>query len=353
MQCIRPISIRLAILCALALTMAVSADSLPNRITTHGVIEIGVEHEEKGHVLWSGGTHVWASDWEKKIAAEADFEIRFGSILSAEIDIEGAFGEPGLKLQKGIVVFDLPRKQFVRVGNMKRRLGLEEREGKDELVTTERSMVHRFLSSLHILGYSLAVEYQFKWAHPRSSPMKTWLQLGGDADLKVFGEAAGRLKGAWGRVGYSVLYAKQFDDHRADFWILAGSYRYDERRRYAAIEVYGGKDPNATYLSQLIGDETAVYFVASRAAIAYPFHIGRRLLEAVQPVLALAHLSPDLRDVGEARFEATPGVNVILRGSKQIRWMTDVSIVAAVGSEVTETWHTQQYRITSQIQLAW
>ncbi|MBD3243429.1 MAG: hypothetical protein GF331_22760 [Chitinivibrionales bacterium] len=345
----------LVTLSAVALVHPISAgdnDTL-DRFITHGVVEIGIEHAEKGHVLWNRDNNVWASDWEKRIAAEADFEIRFSSMLSAEIDIEGAFSEPGLKLQKGIVVFDLPNRQFVRVGNMKRRLGLEEREGKDELITAERSLLHRHLASLHIMGYSLACEYQFRWGFPRTAPMKTWLQLGGDADLKVFGEAAGRVTGDWGRVGYSILYAKQFERHRADFWALAGNYRYRDRDRYAALELLLGKDPNATYIAQVIGERTAVYFVGTRAGLAFPFVIGGKLLDVIQPVLVLAHLSPDLRQTGWARFEANPGVNFILRGSKQVRWMTDFSIVAVVGSAVTERWHTQEFRLTSQIQLAW
>ncbi len=324
--------------------------SLFERTTIEGVIEIGLSYGERGYVFFNGKNDVWESDYERHLAVEADFEIEITNKIKAEFDIEGEYSSPGPKLQKGLLQFDLPGKQVLRLGNMKRRLGLEERAGRSERLVPNRSILHSYFSTFGFMGLDFAVEYQKKWKLQSGNTAEAWGQFGGDGDLRFFSEASAGLKMKHLRTGLGLLYMEHLQENRKNCYIGTVTAVWDKRGSEILIEIHTGKDPLASYYSSFFSNGPDIHFFGSRFQISHLFTIKNSVIGDLQPALSIAHVAPDVDLFQEGVMEFYPALNIYIGPSKRVRWITGISAICTVNEPRDGAIHLREHRITSSFQ---
>lgn len=332
-----------------------SADNVPllERLEMEGTIDLGLSYGERGYRFFYGGNDIWESEYERHLEVEVDFEIGITEKIWVEFDIEGEFSNPGPKLQKGLLLFDLPDKQVLRLGNMKRRLGLEERTGRSERLIPGRSVLHSYFSTFGFMGYNFAAEYRKKWDLLNGDDIKTWIQLGGDADLRFFGEVAAGLSWDHAKTGFGLFYMEHLEVNRENCYIGGINTVWEKRGTEVGFELHAGKDPWASYYSALLDSGADIHFLGSRFQISHLFNIGNIVVGDLQPVLSVAHVIPDIRTFREAVVEFYPAISIYIGSSGRVRWISGLSAVCTVNEPRGGALHLKEHRVNTSLQAIW
>ena len=326
---------------------------LGSKMKFEGVLDIGLGYNESGYTLFNDNNNVWQSAYEKQIEVELDLEVDITGKITAEIDIEGEYARPGPKLQKGFVCFDLPEKQKLRIGNMKRRLGMEERSGRSERLAPGRSILHDYLSTFGFMGYNPAFEYQKKYILNENRSIKTWAQLGGNGDLKIFGELASDMSIGNLTCGGGVFYMQHFISRRENTLIVWLNTSWSGGRSRFEIELHAGKDPLASYYAQQLDSKPDICFSGTRLEAARSFVTGNKVLHTIQPILRIAEVTPDIKSPEEADVEFTPALSLFIGSSGRVRWKSGVSVLCTAGRPNNHVFHVKEYQVNTLLQVIW
>lgn len=331
-----------------------SRDLIDDKVDVDGVIEIGWTMLNEGFYADNPVFKIIEQDIGKILRAELDFTISFSEFIEGKFDIEGDFNKPGVKLKKGYVQFLFNSGNLLRIGNTKKAFGIEEMTGSDDLWTIRRSYLHRYFDSFHVLGYDFTFLYKWEKAFGHKGDLNLQMGLGSDGDVRIFNYFSGK----YAIKGYTIYLSNLYVNHQLQKGmpncnLVISSLEYSTNQYHSETELVIGKDPNASLLYSLKGIDHRVYFLGLRTCQTYGFALEWENIGMIEPVVGLVYVVPDLGDAKQGRLEIVPGVNILFRSKGKVRWMTDLEFLFAVNYPSHDFLTRQNYRISSQIQLAW
>jgi hypothetical protein len=319
------------------------------KVSIDGDVEVGVSYFDQSH-RYKNLPVVFNEEFSTILQAQLDFKVTVLSGLEAQFDIKGDASDRGVMLQKAFVELKPTSWMRLRVGNMKKQFGIEEQKGRTGLLTIERSLLHRYLDSFHIMGYDFAFEMRASHAADDGLKQSFWLQAGAQGDKHVFANLQGSVDGVWGALTAGGLGVHH--DNRTDYTCFALSFVPSLKRAHAEVECVGGRDPHATDIYRRMGEPKLVDFAALRLLTAYPFSLSGELVSSVQPHIQGVYLAPDVDDPYQGRMQFLGGATLFLGPKRYARWMTDLELVV-VRCENSPHFIRQQYTLSSQVMITW
>lgn len=346
MRCVRRL-VRVLVLLP-GIVFAQGAAAKP-KVAIDGDVEVGMSYFDQSH-RDKRLPKVYNEEFTTILQAQLDFEITVLPRLEAQFDLKGDASDRGVMLQKAFIELQATPWMRLRVGNMKKQFGIEEQTGRTGLVTIDRSLLHRYLDSFHIMGYDFAIETRATHTTHEQLKHSLWLQAGAQGDKHVFANMQGCLDNTWGAVSVGALYV--YHEQRTDYTCVALCFVPDFQRLHAEVECVGGRDPHATDIYRRMGEPKLVDFAALRLLTALPFSLNGELVSSVQPHLQGVYLAPDLDETEHGRMQLLGGVTVFLGPKRYARWMTDLELVLVRSSSVQGIGR-QQHTVSSQVMITW
>ncbi len=328
--------------CFAAVSAAVDVDR-------DGDIEAGIGYFNQGFTGEGAENQIYDDNPVQILQMQLDYVIRVHPRIAGAFDIHGDVNDLGLELRKAYVEIDVTDALRFRVGNMEKNLTIEEMAGRDDLVTVERSLLHEYLESFHILGYDFALESHVEHWEKRDLQVQSWTLAGVQGTRRIFGNLMAALDFSWGRVLLSDIFV--YDSHHPSFTIGGAAVRFEKRRAHGELELFGGKDPLTSGILEHIGEKRAVYFAAGRALGAYAFPFEAGLIQAIEPLGSIVFIAEDIHMRDKVRAETLAGVNVHFHTDAEVRWMSNGLVRFASGPH--EFLGMEAYAFYTQIQLSW
>lgn len=320
------------------------------KIDFDGDLEVGLGYVDQGFHSSVHALRIYQEKFYQILRLQLDYDIEVHPRFGGSFDLRGDVDDLGVMVGKAYVEARWLPLVRLRVGSMKKRLTIEENEGRSDLLTVERSLLHRYLDSFHIMGHDFSVEVRVERKRDSDFETSIWGLGGAQGDGRAFGNLKGAVERPWGTLTLEGFYGHH--QRNADVGVAGMSYETAKSPGYGSLELYCGSDPNAIDLLKRLGVPATVMFAAGRMFGSYAFRVERGLLQAVEPLGGLTYVVPDMRNASESQLQAVGGANLRLATKVQARWMSNGEVIweradGADGHVVRE------YAVYSQVQIAW
>jgi hypothetical protein len=260
----------------------------------------------------------------------------------------------GVRIKECWVQFKFKKPVRLRLGNQRKVLGLEELHGSKTRATIHRSFINRHIRSFGVLEYDPLLQVRGKIKLDKNA-IRYYAVSGADADLRIFGNLGIWLEWENGTVGFSDLYTYHWDKKyypQTNSNISVISLEYFKKHWYGSLEVFTGLDPNASELTQRMGDYRKVYFLAAKMLVKKNFPLSLGYISGIEPIASGSWLMNDTEIPLQGFGEILGGLTVHFATKLQVRWMTDASVIYA-HDYADVAWGRYNYKITSQVHLVW
>ncbi len=313
------------------------ADPFDDVIDWDGRLEVGAGYRDRGFGRSFipaespvGSQLIFNDEIIPILKIQLDYTISITDRIEVSFDMKGDINDLGIQIKKGYVEFDISKLNRLRVGNMKKEFGIEERQGGDDILSINRSLLNSYIQSFGILDHDISLQWRTEWESSSDSHLQIYAQGGADASERVFLNNAAEIKRPWGNIVFGNMLA-QYREQLYD--IINAGYWKEFDSRNLELEFFTGKDPNLSFTNEEIGAPENAWFAAFRILWARQFTWQERLIKGIEPLFMFSFLVPDLGSKDYFIFQLLPGVNVYFDSDGDIRWMTNAELVFAPNSE--------------------
>jgi hypothetical protein len=258
---------------------------------------------------------------------ELEYRIRHNLLVGA--DIFATANRPELRLRELFVRIE--GRPNVKIGNIKRYLGLEELVGEEERYMIDESQVNFGLADFGYIGRSPGLLFYQRPSRTDSMSFSYYGSTSYDqtGNLVVNGRV-GRTRLAEWETGLCAI-VKAATPHL--FFSAPYKYEYPElayaasldiartsRPFYADIECFVGLNPFKTEFAEFQGEDRQVLFAAVKSLASYRIRTGGDPVPAIQPGLLLSILAHDLKDYRVNRIETRAGLDLYFAEKIRLRF---------------------------------
>ncbi|MBI3004778.1 MAG: hypothetical protein HYY49_05115 [Ignavibacteriales bacterium] len=273
------------------------------KVSYDGYVSTGVKIEYKGFA-------------ESFYRAKIQLEVKINDFIEAQADLRGQSGSREVELREVSGEFRYWNKTRLKVGNLKKRFGMEELVAREQLYTVQRSLINRHISPMGYVGRDVGVQLYKKWMDGDNDNYSYYAGISYN-ESRAFG-ANGRISVhdvlGFSHLGLDAVYAKLkgeliFGDP-LDAFAVSADMSKKIGQYVSEAEIFIGKDPLQTKISGFVGDRRSVYFGAVRTLHVYRVDLDEKTVKAIEPVILLSFLAPDTRDVDVNQLQMLIGFNI-------------------------------------------
>jgi hypothetical protein len=319
-----------------------------------GELSVGIAYEYQGAKSKDHDFTVYDNETVQIGKAELETNIKAGSGVKGRFELEADHNLTGVRIKECWIQFTFKKPIRLRVGNQRKVFGLEELHGSKTRPTIHRSFINRYIQSFGVLSYDPLL--QVRGTIGLQENALDWYAVTGlDPDLRVFGNIALWFSWKYGTVGFSDLYAWHWDKKyfaHANTNLSAVSCEYLIKQWYSSLEIFTGLDPNASDLTQQMGDFRKVYFIAVKLLVKKNFPFKETFIAGIEPILSGSWLMNDTETPLQGFGEVLTGLTIHFGTKLKLRWMTDGSIMYT-HDYAGVAWGRYNYKIASQVHLVW
>jgi hypothetical protein len=278
-----------------------------------GYIETGAEYE------YNDTFH------EVFCRAKLEFELELTQQVEGEISFEANTNRREVNLKDAHVLLKYYPGLRIKVGNVKKRFGLEELKSREDLLTMEKTLINRHISDFGYVGREPSVQIYNK--------KKSWL-AGVSYNQAYVAAGAVRLIRTLGSydLGLNCQYQRHTewwfdDDFEQEYPSNAYAVSCDVSREssssrslfptYQDFEVFMGLDPVETQYRRFSGDSSDVFFLGVKSLFSHRFN-------RIEPLILFSVLSPDIAYPGANEIEILAGINLYLSANVRFRINADL-----------------------------
>ncbi len=319
-----------------------------------GELTVGIAYEYQGAKSKDHDFTVYDEKTVQIGKAELETTVKAGSGVKGRFELEADYNLAGVRIKECWIQFKFKKPVRLRLGNQRKVFGLEEIHGSKTRPTIHRSFINRYIQSFGVLSYDPLIQLRGKIGAQENT--LTWYAVtGADPDVRIFGNIAVWLAWKNGTIGFCDLYAwhwnkKYFPQTNSNLGVL--SLEYFIKQWYSSLEIFTGLDPNASDITQQMGDFRKVYFLATKVLVKKNFPIEKKFVKGIEPIVSGSWLMNDTETSSQGFGEVLAGLTVHFSTKLQVRWMTDGSIIYA-HDYAGVSWGRYNYKIASQVHLVW
>lgn len=283
------------------------------------IISPGLRSQQKvsydGYVS-AGGKIEYKGFAESFYRAKMQLEFKISDFVEAQVDLRGRSGRREVELREISGEFKYWGKTRLKVGNLKKRFGMEELLSREKLYTIERSLINRHISPMGYVGREVGVQLYKKWKDGDNDNYSYYAGISYNESRAVGANGRISIHDALGlsHLGFDAVYAKFKGELIFGDPLDAFAFSMDLSKKIghyvSEAEIFVGKDPMETRIGRLVGDRRSVYFGAMRSLHVYRLELDDKTLKAIEPVILLSFLAPDTRDFGVNQFQMLIGFNI-------------------------------------------
>lgn len=349
-------------ICLVAINLIIVFNGYTFDINKNSVLDImlilGTVYNERGYISNKKYLSTYGKDIVKIIEADLKFKYKVKGIGSTCFELEADNNRAGV-IRIRQAWFNLRAGKYfdIRLGNMRKKFGLQESRGSLKRMTIEKNLLYRYIRSFGVLDYDLLlrtkVEHDIK-----NNRNKYFLALGGDDNMRIFFNFSYWLSFKNGKFGLSEVYVNHIDTRKetTNSNHLVTSFEYNIKNWNTLAEFFTGIDPYASELYRLMLRYRKVKYLGLRFQVSSEFRIPKskeRIIKALEPVIEISWLSDDIDTISSGYMELLSGFNIIGKKKFPLRWMTDFGTIFARKKSLSDTWSVHCYKIASQLQIQW
>ena len=246
--------------------------------------------------------------------AKIEIELQLTEDIKAQIDIRGNSNDSEVELKEVYALFKRYPNFLIKIGNIRKRFGIEELSSKENLYTIEESLINDYLSSFDYVGRDPGVQIYRKYKDkgiPYSYYFTTSVNQSGILIINsrvsyhnLFGSYCLGLDGMY---RYSLPFAE--NEYFSNTYAMSIDLSRGFGSLYTDLEAFFGMDPIENQSNDYYVGDGDVFFVGVKWLLAYCFGIDN-IIKGIEPLFLCSILSPDTRDIDVNKIELLSGVNI-------------------------------------------
>jgi len=245
--------------------------------------------------------------YEGKLQAD----IKISKDFEAQLDFRGHSEDQNVILREFSIKYEHFDKIKFRAGNIKIPFGFEQLMNTEDLLTVERSYLHRIISDYGYGGrrISLMAYYNYKKQNPQF-PYSYSLNIFKDNSLNsgIAARAAYHFNNDLSTAVSYQIQSKSGEEKITTNGISA-ELLYEDKSYFTAIEIVYIQDPFERIRRRLAGQSENVTAAGLKSLIGVPINTGGEIIKSVEPVVLLSLYTPDSGELKYHTFQALVGAN--------------------------------------------
>jgi len=336
------------------------------------------EFAKDGMLIIGASSERYDTGVQDIITLKLNGKVTFSDRISAFFDIKGSSREFGVKVRDAGVSALFQKGGALTFGNLKKQWGIEESSSREKLFTSDRSYLNEYLTSFGILDRSITLlaELQREW---KEAEYHSSFSISGTGNSFLSGtirfERTKKDLSAGVNAMYTYHYAYvgnskisnpiftqseqggQSDSYiernkNSHFFLIGIDGVIKKHPHYADLEIFTGKDPNESAVSNRSGDSLRIIFAGIRTSYARRIPLNGNLFKAIEPVAVLSGTVLELPGQNEFKYQIMPGINVHFDKKGRVRWMTNAEATFSYRHSDRET-GVNDYKGLTQVMVRW
>lgn len=277
--------------------------------------------------------------------AKIEIELQLTEDIEAQIDIRANSDDYEVELKEIYALFKRYPDFLIKVGNIRKRFGIEELSSKEDLYTIEESLINGYLAPFGYVGRDPGIQIYRKYKDkgiPYSYYFITSINRSGFLIVNsrvsyhnLFGSYCLGLDGIYRR---SLPFAE--NEYPSNSYAMSIGLIRDFGSLYTDAEVFFGMDPIETQLNDYLIDGRDVFFVGVKWLLTYYLNIDN-IIQGIEPLFLCSILSPDTRNIDVNKIELLLGINIYL--DENVRFGINGDLVL-----INSTYNTRERAIASE-----
>lgn len=330
----------------MACGVSAEEDDTKRIVSVRGDLNVGFETGEKGW-FFNGAMRIINYDVKRLLSARVKYNMQLSPAIAGFVEFEGDADDPSIFIQDLGLEYEWNKNWTGVAGNVRKFFGLEEMTSRSQRLTINRSLLYDYLASMGIVGRDLSIQ----GVRNPNSPLGLFFNGGGDGDSRGFFNArASRKIGKPSLVGAALNYVYHYHRNAAFVGEVDLSRKWD--RWYGDVEVFAGKDPNESNMSDRLLESRDVYFFALKSVAARTFTPPWPRISFLEPVFLWDLIFTDTEPETKIRTQWMPGLNLYLDDNRRVRWMTFLDLMF-FNNGIDTGLSMSSYGISSQFQARW
>ncbi|GEM_PF-1751622 len=306
------------------------------KTTISGWLRTGVEYEYNERFR------------ENFYRGKVQFNVKVDKNLEAQLDIRGESEEHAMELREAFFTADLSKAVGLDFGQGKKRFGLEFQKSKENLLTTERTLIYQHLEPFGFVGRDVNLRYYRKAkSDGRRNGISLSLGYSEDHNVTAVGHWT-RLNtiGSFAVGASSVVQIDKIAGGSQTVWALGAELLRDAAKHHVEIEAVAGQDPFRSEFEKSFGDGKNVYFFGGKILYGHYFKKSR-----LEPVFVYSLLVPDLDTFDINTVEFLAGLNYYAASALRIGLNGDLLLATSAKNQDERTYAGS--KVILQVQLVW
>lgn len=308
--------------------------------------------EYSGYAEVGGLYEYKAYDPESYARAKLEFQFKLSSRTNVEIDIRGDSRKEQIELRQVVAEMEYSPQFEINVGKMRKRYGAEQQVSHEKLPTVERSLLHRFVAPFGYVSRDIGVQLHWK-DKKETDRTDLWLGVHYNESRQLTLLARWSKHGILGldQIGWDVLIERFRGEETFTVFAASVDAVYSSNSFSSDVEFFLGQDPIESQYRMLSGKSERAYFTAAKTTLTQKFQFDNELVKALEPVLLLTFLAPDVDNIDVNRVQLLLGFNIYLE--KDVRLMMNSDVVLSNNRFNTKDRTLAGSVLTMQLQFQW
>jgi len=241
--------------------------------------------------------------------AKIESKYKISDDIKVEIDIRGNSENKEIELHEASTSFKINKAVELKVGNLKKRYGVEEQVSREKLLTINKSLINIYFEPLGFVSRDPGV--QLNWSTDENVNLISGIHYNDSKRVTFLSRFD--FKGVLGvkKIGGGLQYITEYSGSLKNSLISSMDIQFDSRFLNSELEFFTGIDPINTYYSQIMNpDSKSKCFFAGKVLLSKAFEFQNSFITALEPFLLGCYLARDIDRIDVNSIQLNTGLNI-------------------------------------------
>ena len=282
------------------------------KVSYDGYFELGGEAEYKAIYI------------ESFYKIKLEYKIKINDYAKIQIDMRSNSEKRLLELYEGSAEFAIGKGVELKVGDLKKRYGLEEQTSREKLPFINESMINEYLEPLGFVSRDPG--FQISWSDDDEKTILTGgLHYNESHRLTIMTLVKRKNFLGIDKVGAVFELARERDNDLSHTYIANINAAEDFGFVNCEFELFTGQDPIESYYRKLNCDGKMVNYFAASTMLTKKIPIGCECFDSIEPLILLQLLSKDIDQFDVNNIQLLAGLNIYF--DEDIRFMINGNLI--------------------------
>ena len=280
---------------------------------------------EYGGYFEIGGKSEYKSIYvESFYKAKLEYKFKINDYAKVEIDVRANSEDRQIELYEGSVSFKLSHQLKLKIGDLKKRYGLEEQTSHEKLLTINTSMINNYLDPLGFVSRDPGIQLYWNDSNDNIT-IAGGVHYNESHRLTIITRLDSKNILGLDKVGAGFQLAREKDNELSHTYIASIDASKDFYFINVELEVLTGQDPVASYYKKLDGQSGMVNFLGLKALLSNKFSLNSDIVKNIEPLLLASILSKDTDNLDVNSIQLLFGFNTYF--DEDIRFMINGNLI--------------------------